>query len=105
MIDAPVKVELPTIVTKQLKIFKGAQRVKKAILTYMATQLSEKEMEPLRKLFTGLDKNGDGVLSLEEITEGVKGRPDERELKDIIRSMDTDGNGTIDYNGIFCVKI
>ena len=98
-IDKPAKVELPSIVTKQLKIFRGAQRVKKVVLTYLATQLSEKEMEPLKKIFMGLDKNGDGILSLEEINEGLKGRSDEIELREIMSSMDTDGSGFIDYNG------
>jgi len=97
---AAERVELPSIITKQLKIFRSAQRVKKVVLTYLATQLSEKEMEPIKKLFMGLDKNGDGILSSEEIADGLKGRPDEKELTDIIVSIDTDGSGFVDYNGI-----
>jgi calcium-dependent protein kinase len=94
--------ELPLLVTKNLKLFRGAQKVKKAVLTYLATQLSEKEMEPLKKLFLTLDKNGDGILSLEEIRDGLKGRSDENELMDIMQSMDTDGSGFIDYTGTPC---
>lgn len=98
--DKPGKVELPAIITHQLKVFRSAQRIKQVVLTYLATQLSEKEMEPMKKLFMSLDKNGDGILSQEEINEGLKGRPDERELVSIISSMDTDGSGFIDYNGM-----
>ncbi len=100
MADKPEKVEMPAIVTRQLKVFRSAQRIKKVVLTYLATQLSEKEMEPMKRLFMSLDKNGDGILSLEEIADGLKGRPDEQELADIISSMDTDGSGFVDYNGM-----
>ena len=51
-----------------------------------------------------LDKNGDGILSLEEVNEGLKGRSDEKELREIMGSMDTDGSGFIDYNGNSAVK-
>lgn len=96
--DKPPRVDLPPIVTKQLKVFRGAQKVKKIVLTYLATQLSEKELEPLKKLFMALDKNGDGILSMEEISEGLKGRADQKEMLEIMQSMDTDGSGFVDYN-------
>ena len=99
MADQREAASLPLIVLKNLKVFRGAQKVKKAVLTYLATQLSEKEIEPLKKLFLSLDKNGDGRLSLEEIHTGFKGRPDEQEFVDIMVSMDTDKSGYIDYNG------
>lgn len=97
--------EVSPILTKNLKAFKGAQKMKKVVLTYVATQLSEKEIQSLKKLFQALDKNGDGRLSREEITEGLKGRQDEKELCEIMLSMDTDGSGFIDYNGIYiCIN-
>ncbi len=91
--------ELPLLVTQHLKTFRGAQRIKKAVLTYLATQLSEKELDPLKRLFLGLDKNGDGILSLEEIREGFKGRSNEAELLSIVQAMDTDASGFVDYTG------
>lgn len=100
MADKKEAGDLPPIILKNLKVFRGAQKVKKAVLTYIATQLSEKEIEPLKKLFFLLDKNGDGRLSLEEIHTGFKGKPDEKEFIDIMVSMDTDKSGFIDYNGI-----
>jgi len=90
---------LPPLVLKNLKVFRGAEKVKKAVLTYLATQLSEKEIEPLKTLFLSLDKNGDGRLSVDEIRTGFAGRPDQAEFLDIMQSMDTDKSGFIDYNG------
>jgi len=91
---------LPPLVTSSLKTFSVTQKVKKVVLTYLATQLSEKESETMRKFFTALDKNGDGVLSTDEINEGIKGRADEKELQEIMKSIDTDKSGYVDYNGI-----
>lgn len=90
---------VPPFLTKNLMNFKSAQKLKKAVLTYIATQVSEKDIGALKKLFQALDKNGDGRLSNEEILDGLKGREDEKELGKVLISMDTDGNGYIDYNG------
>jgi len=42
-----------------------------------------------------LDKNGDGVLTIDEIREGLSGVGTEtyEEVKKIISSIDTDGSG------------
>ncbi|MDR3549320.1 MAG: hypothetical protein P4M11_13835 [Candidatus Pacebacteria bacterium] len=92
--------ELPPIVTQNLRSFRGAQRVKKAVLTYLATQLSERELDPVKKLFVALDKNGDGKLSREEVKQGLLGKSNEKELCDLVLAMDTDASGFVDYNGI-----
>lgn len=98
-------VELPQIVTKNLKKFKSAERVKKVVLTYLATQLSEKEMEPIKKLFVALDKNGDGKLSMEEIETGLKAKDNSKELVELVKSMDTDKSGFVDYNEFLAAAI
>jgi calcium-dependent protein kinase len=98
-------VELPQIVTINLKKFKSAERVKKVVLSYLATQLSEKEMEPIKKLFVALDKNGDGKLSMEEIESGLKGKEHSKELVELVKSMDTDKSGFIDYNEFIAAAI
>jgi len=44
-----------------LKSFRNSEKLKKAALTYIASQMSEIEISGLSKLFEALDKNGDGV--------------------------------------------
>ena len=92
------KVEVTANVVKNLKAFQGAQKLKKAVLTYIATRLSEKELAPLRAMFKTLDLDGDGKLSYEEVKEGLKGRADEKELTELMVAIDTDHNGFIEYN-------
>jgi calcium-dependent protein kinase len=99
------KVELPQIVTMNLKKFKSAERVKKVVLSYLATQLTEQEMEPIKKLFVALDKNGDGKLSMEEIETGLKSKGSSKELVELVKSMDTDNSGFVDYNEFLAAGI
>eukprot|EP00826_Nyctotherus_ovalis_P045674 TRINITY_DN5079_c0_g3_i3.p2 TRINITY_DN5079_c0_g3~~TRINITY_DN5079_c0_g3_i3.p2 ORF type:complete len:215 (+),score=60.09 TRINITY_DN5079_c0_g3_i3:854-1498(+) len=93
-----VKEMIPSIVTQRLKSFRNYQKVKQAVLTYIATQLSEKEITSLRVCFMELDKNGDGVLSMEEIVEGLKKSTLNENFLEIAKSLDTNDSGYIDYN-------
>jgi hypothetical protein len=43
---------------------------KKLALTCIATQLNENEIKSLKETFLALDKNGDGTLTLQEVTAG-----------------------------------
>jgi len=85
---------------ESLKAFNNNEKLKKVALSYIASQLSESEITDLGKLFKSLDKNGDGVLTVEEIRAGLNENDNSsnaKELANIISSIDTDGSGTIDY--------
>ena len=77
---------------------------------YMATQrMSHREQEQLKQIFVALDKNGDGVLTFEELLEGytkLYNNPSRAlaEVQALLANADADNNGTIDYTGmIFCL--
>ncbi|CAG9464081.1 unnamed protein product [Pedinophyceae sp. YPF-701] len=54
--------------------------------------------ELIFKAFKAFDKNGDGVLSISEITEALKDmNVDDAEVRRIIKEVDKDGNGEVDY--------
>ena len=53
-----------------LKSFNNYDKLKKATLTFIASQLSENEITQLGKLFKKIDKNGDGVLTIDEMKTG-----------------------------------
>lgn len=46
-----------------------------------------------------MDKNGDGVLTVDEIREGLSGigNNNYEEITKVISSIDTDGSGRVDY--------
>ena len=67
--------------------------------------MSKSEKEKLQHTFMALDKNADGKLSREELIQGYKEMYDNpedaiREVDNIMRNVDVDHNGYIDYSGI-----
>ena len=85
-----------------MKHFKRNKQFEQATISFIVNQLiTKEERAELMKQFTEWDKNGDGVLSKEEILEGYNnayGSVDPDEVDNMIKSVDLDGNGVIDYN-------
>jgi len=96
---APVVSLQSTFVTK-LRHFRSAHKLKKAALQIIAGQLNEEELKQLREVFTALDKDQNGCLTIQEMREGmekcgIKDIPED--LARIIEDIDSDGSGEIDY--------
>jgi len=83
----------------QLRAFSQMNKIKKAAMTIMATNLTDERIESMRALFMGMDKNSDGTISIAELKEGLKlaGVKIPRDLTSIIEAVDTDGSGVLDY--------
>ena len=85
-----------------MKRFKRNRQFEQATISFIVNQLiTKEERSELMKQFQEWDKNGDGVLSKEEIIEGYNmayGYADPDEIDNMIKSVDLDGNGVIDYN-------
>jgi calcium-dependent protein kinase len=83
----------------RLKAFRTASKFKKVALTVIASQLPQKDIEELRDAFTTLDVDQDGMLSPQEIQEGMAASdlklPDD--IVELLTAMDSDGSGQIDY--------
>jgi len=72
---------------------------------YIATNFLEKnERDELQQTFMALDKNADGKLSRKELIDGYtemygNAKETEKEVDYIIKNVDIDRNGYIDYSG------
>ncbi len=71
---------------------------------------TQEELDELRKMFLQLDENGDGTLSIDEIENGMhkimgnlQGDPDD--YKEMMRNLDLDGNGVVDYSEFITAAI
>jgi len=75
-----------------LKNFRNSEKLKKAALTFIASQLSENEISGLAKLFEKLDKDGNGTLTFDEIKAGLGTLPEKsaKEVQAVLASIDTD---------------
>lgn len=80
-----------------LRKFQSHQKMKQAAITFIATQISSKDIQHLKKVFESIDKNGDGNITLKELKDGLKDVKNKDELMAIMEGADTDGSGTINY--------
>lgn len=71
---------------------------------YLAVQISEKEIEDLRKIFVKLDVNGNGMISRDEMMIGldylrkeVNANLSNNDIDQIFTAMDFDNSGQVDY--------
>lgn len=93
-------VPLSTGMFDNLKAFRSQNKLKKAALHVIANQMSENQIKALRDVFMSLDDNGDGLLTIKELREGlVKAGFKEipPDLQQIMEDVDSDGSGVIDY--------
>jgi calcium-dependent protein kinase len=86
-----------------MKKFHAERKLQQAALTFIVNHLmSKEEKNELLELFQEFDKNGDGVLTKDEIFEGYKSILGEieatKEVERIMNEVDIDKSGTIDYN-------
>jgi calcium-dependent protein kinase len=83
-----------------LRKFRSGNRLRKAALHIIASQLAEDKIEDLRDLFLTLDTNSDGQLTLQEMIVGIEKAgikevpPD---LNQLLTAIDVQGTGAIDY--------
>jgi len=96
----------------QLKLFGARSSLHKAVLIFMAGRLiSKKKEKKLRAIFQAIDTNNDGQLTKQELMEAFSKFYDgnsqaaEQEVDRIMRRVDCNKNGIIDYKGKIKAKI
>ncbi|KAK6588446.1 calcium-dependent kinase [Cryptosporidium xiaoi] len=89
--------------------FQRQSKLKKLALTCVAYHLNDADIGALHKLFTNLDINGDGVLTISEIRNALHQIYNSSQLgndiDNLLMELDTDGNGRIDYTEFIAASI
>jgi len=91
---------LKSINVENLKNYTKQNKLKKAVLTFIASRLGENDVKILKDIFQNLDSNKDGTLALDEVKKGIEQlkNPDFKvDIDTLFKSMDTDHSGRIDY--------
>merc|ERR1712173_411860 len=66
-----------------------------------ADQLTEEQIAEFKEAFSLFDKDGDGTISTKElgtVMNSLGQKPTPQELENMIKEVDTDGNGEIDFD-------
>lgn len=85
---------------KVLACLDASRRLAKKVGARFRSELESSRQE-LMDAFDGFDTDGDGVLSREELVAGLKNagiRLTKADQKELMAVLDSDGDGTIDYN-------
>lgn len=103
----PASVPIGKDFATRLQQFRAHSRLKKVALTAVAQQLPDESIEPLQRLFKSLDKDGNGTLSPQEVQEGLTqhGLDIPPALEDILKSIDCNGSGELDYTEFLAATI
>lgn len=83
-----------------LRDYEGYGKLKRAVLQLLARELSERQIQELRKKFMALDTEGDGLLSVEELLKGmrhVEYELPEPDVRKIVAALDPTGQSRIGY--------
>lgn len=92
------KISLRSI--ENLRVFQCQTKIQQATLEYIVSHLATtKEVKDLQETFMVLDVNGDGKLSIEEISNALCHNPGVRiiGINEILKRCDSDHSGFIDY--------
>ncbi|XP_796620.1 calmodulin [Strongylocentrotus purpuratus] len=74
----------------------------------MVDKLTDKQMAGFKEAFAQFDKNGDGTITCAELGEVMKSvgqNVPEAELKELIKLVDLDGNGSVSFQEFLTVIV
>lgn len=98
-IDQKIQIDI----SKNLASFRKTTAFQSGVLSFIANlQTSADELKDLKNMFIKLDSSRDGYLQKEELEEGFADtfgifRAEAIDYDELMQSMDTDGDGRIDY--------
>ena len=89
------------------KTYSGANKLSRAVLTYIASRLTDDEVKKLKDAFQKIDVNGDGMLTLEELKNAISQNPEVHvmNIEQIFKTIDTDNSGVINYTEFLAASI
>lgn len=84
---------------QSLENYKNTYKLKKAVITYIASRLKDSDISDLIKVFEEIDKNKDGTITLDEMKDGIEkmNQMIDIDITELFKSIDTDKSGSISY--------
>ena len=84
------KKKIPLNHLEKLKDFSRISKVRKIILTFLASRVTNEDVEKQLQSFDKLDRNKDGYITMKELQKGLGPNYSQEDTKKIMESVDTD---------------
>ena len=100
--------EVLTSALRNLSKFESESKLQRATLAFIVSQvMSSDELGGLKETFRLIDKDGDGMLSREEIKEAMETHTgfNEHNIDALISKVDLDNNGQVNYSEFLAATI
>ncbi|XP_031488036.1 calcium-dependent protein kinase 20-like [Nymphaea colorata] len=101
-------VPLGETVRARLKQFSVMSKFKKKALRVIAEHLSVEEVAGIKEMFSMMDSNNNGKITLEELKVGlhkIGHQVPDADVQMLMEAADADGNGTLDYGEFVAISI
>ncbi|CAI2360463.1 unnamed protein product [Moneuplotes crassus] len=95
-LEEPDDGAINTNLIDRLKKFSKSTKLRKAVATLIATQVTDRSVFESTNAFNKIDTNKDGYITLDELERGMASHP--TQVKHIMDQVDTDKNEKINYN-------
>lgn len=95
-------------VINNLKDFTASSKFKTGILKIMADSMSEKELADIRAVFKELDADGNGKITVTELSHAMEkagSNARNEEILALLTSADIDGDGTLSYEELLMTSV
>ena len=80
--------------------FQNSNKLRKVVLTFIASRLRDEEVNNIKNIFSRMDKDKKGTITLQELKVGLEeslSPEDKINVEELFASIDTDHSGRIDY--------
>jgi calcium-dependent protein kinase len=95
--ESEPRISLSDNVIQRIANFSTASKIQQIALNFIAHQCEAEDIAENKKIFFNIDKNNDGYITLKELKQAMQGRLSEDQLHKVLRAVDTDKNGAINY--------
>jgi len=102
--DSPISLS----VVRSLRTFAKANQFKATVLNLMTDTLTDDEVTTLRRTFSSMDENKDGVITFSELKKAltsVDKSVDHAEVERVMRAADVDEDGSISYKELMLTVV
>ena len=103
-------IDLQTIKSEQIIYYRFYNKLKKAVLTYISSRLGNDEAKEIKELFSVMDREKIGKITLSDFAYGIKvsesgSNLTYKDLTEMYESVDIDNSGKIDYTEFLAANI